>query len=114
MVLAFISLGGWGHCMLERGDFSEKRDFIRMGVECPSTFEIEGEQGTFNGIARDLSASGLKLATEKEVAVGSVLSLKVLPEQAIIAPLHAVVEVVWKTGPVGNQFELGVSIKEMR
>jgi hypothetical protein len=100
--------------MLERGDYAEKRDFIRMGVECPTTFEIEGGSGKFTGLSRDLSASGLKLVTEKEVAVGTILNLQVLPEQAIIAPLHAVVEVVWVTGPVNNKYELGVSIREMR
>ncbi|MCW8888029.1 MAG: PilZ domain-containing protein [Gammaproteobacteria bacterium] len=100
--------------MLERGDFSEKRDFIRMGVDCPTTFEIEGESGSFNGTARDLSASGLQIVTQKEVAIGTILNIKVLPEKAIIAPLHAVVEVVWKKGPIGNQFELGVSIREMK
>lgn len=100
--------------MLERGDFSEKRDFIRMGVECPATFEIEGETGVFNGVAGDLSASGLKILTEKEVAVGSILSIKILPEKAIIAPLHAIVEVVWSSGLVGDKYELGASIKEMK
>jgi len=100
--------------MLERGDYSEKRDFIRMGVECPATFEIEGESGSYSGNARDLSASGLKIVSEKAVAVGTTLNIQILPEQAIIAPLHAVVEVVWINGPVANQFELGVSIKEMK
>ncbi|MDH3355370.1 MAG: PilZ domain-containing protein [Chromatiales bacterium] len=100
--------------MLERGDFSEKRDFIRMGVECPATFEVEGESGTFSGIARDLSASGLKIMAEKELGIGAILNLKVLPEQAIIAPLQAIVEIVWRTGPIANQFEFGACIKEMK
>ena len=101
--------------MLERGDFSEKRDFIRLGVECPATFEIDGETGrSYSGIACDLSASGLKIMTEKEIAVGTILNIKILPEKALIAPLHAVVEVVWSSGLVDGKYELGASIKEMR
>jgi len=100
--------------MLERGDFSEKRDFIRMGVECPATFEIDGEAGSYSGIACDLSASGLKIMTEKDIVVGTILNIKILPEKALIAPLHAVVEVVWSSGLVDSKYELGASIKEMR
>ncbi len=100
--------------MLERGDFSEKRDFIRMGVDCPATFEIEGEAGTFSGIARDLSASGLKLLTEKEIAVATILNIRILSENEMIEPLQAVVEVVRSSGPVGNKYELGVCIKEIK
>ena len=99
--------------MLERGDFSEKRDFIRMGVECPSTFEIDGETGTHEGIACDLSASGLKIVTENDIAIGTILNIRILPEKSLITPLHAVVEVVWSRAIADNKYELGASVKEM-
>ncbi len=100
--------------MLERGDFSEKRDFIRMGLECPAIFDIDGESGTHNALACDLSSSGLKIVAEKDIAIGTTLNVELLPEKSLTNPLHAVVEVVWSKALADNKYELGARIKEMR
>jgi len=99
--------------MLYRGDYSEKRDFMRMEVECPMTFRIQGDSAQFQGTARDLSASGLLILCQQEVPEGAMLEINVQPEQSIVPPLQALCEVmrVSRKGP--GQFELGVKINEI-
>lgn len=100
--------------MLGRGEYSEKRDFGRMGVECGMTFQVEGKDETHNGIARNLSASGLLITTDREVPVGTLLYVCIKPEKAIVPPLEASVEVLRVESPVAGSYELGVSIKEIK
>jgi hypothetical protein len=96
--------------MLFRGDYSEKRDFMRMEVECPMTFRIQGEDTLHQGVARDLSASGLSILCQREVAEGSLLEVNVQPEKSIVPPLQATCEVMRVHSPAPGQFELGVKI----
>ena len=96
--------------MLFRGDYPEKRDFIRMAVECPMTFCIEGETEVHKGTARDLSASGLSVLCQKEIAEGTVLEVNIQPEKAIVPPLQATCEVVRVSSIVAGEYELGLKI----
>ena len=79
--------------MLNRKDYSEKRDHRRMGVECPAVFRVDGEPDWEEGLARDLSAGGLQLVTERELAVGTRLEVELRPEKALVPPLRARAEV---------------------
>ena len=64
-----------------------------MGVECSMTFQVEGEDETHIGIARNLSASGLLITTDREVSLGTMLYVCVKPEKSIVPPLEASVVV---------------------
>lgn len=98
--------------MLPRDGFEEKRDFIRMGVSCPATFTRAGDQATYHGVADDLSATGLKITTTQDVAMGEILEVDIRPKAAIVAPLRATVEVVRIT-PDGASKILGVRVQQM-
>ena len=99
--------------MLFRGDYEEKRDFARMGVECPATFTIDGESAVHHAVAMDLSATGLQLTCADAVAVGGVLMVQVTPEKAIVPPLQAKAEVVRCDDAGGGSFRMGLKILEM-
>jgi hypothetical protein len=99
--------------MLERGDYSEKRDFMRMAVDCPMTFCIRGEGTAYHATARDLSASGLLIVCQQEIPEGSLLEVSVQPEQSLVSPLQAVCEVMRVSSPAPGRFELGVKINEI-
>ncbi len=97
--------------MLGRGDYSEKRGFNRMGVECPVT--LRGADGAlYQGKAMDLSATGLQVNMAQALELGAVLRLTMSPEQALVPPLEAMVEVV-RVGGVEGAYEIGLGIKEM-
>lgn len=99
--------------MLFRGDYDEKRDFTRMGMECPATFCIEGEETSYQATATDLSATGLQLSCVTAVAEGVVMMVEMRPEQAIVPPLQAKAEVVRCLDNGSGSYQLGLKILEM-
>lgn len=100
--------------VLNRGDYEEKRDHRRMDVDCPMTFQVVGSGEVQQGLARDLSATGMLIACGVEIAPGTRLEVKVSPPKAIVPPLDAVVEVVRCRASEPGRFELGVTICEFR
>ncbi len=74
-------------------DYSEKRDFPRMAVDCPAQFRLEGSDKTDGAIVKDLSGGGILLWVDQPVEPGSQLSIVVTPGKSITPPLHAKVKV---------------------
>ncbi len=101
--------------MLSRGDYSEKRDYQRMALECPMSFSIKGDKtkAEHQGIAKNLSASGLSVICSVEVEEGSKLDINVAPEQAIVPPLLATCVVTRVDTLEPGRFELGVQITKI-
>lgn len=99
--------------MLYRGDYDEKRDFARMRVECPATFQQEGESATYHAVATDLSATGLQLNGSDALNVGAVVMVEMTPKQAIVPPLQAKAEVVRCDKLAAGGYQLGLKILEM-
>ena len=92
-------------------DYEEKRDFIRMCVECPMSFTRQGDTTAYSATARDLSGSGLGFVTGQAVRMGEVLTVRVVPDKAVVAPLQAEVEVVRTQELVPGSYDIGVTIK---
>lgn len=94
-------------------DYEEKRDFIRMALECPVNFSVQGETTNHEAVVRDLSGSGLCIISPREVGMGSLLRVRVMPATAAIPPLEAEVEVVRVQPGGGSSYELGVAIRKI-
>jgi predicted YcjX-like family ATPase len=101
--------------MLNRNDFSEKRGYQRMELECPMTFSVKGDKSktVHQGIARNLSASGLSVICSVELKEGSKLDVTVAPEQAIVPPLLATCKVTRVETLQPGKFVLGVEITKI-
>jgi hypothetical protein len=75
-------------------EYSEKRDFPRMAVECPAQFRLEGSDQVDGAIVKDLSGGGVLLWVDQQVEPGSQLSIVIMPGKHITPPLHAKLEVI--------------------
>lgn len=96
-------------------DIEEKRDFIRMQLDCQAlcTDLRTGEQ--FTGQIRDLSGKGLCVELNRGLSPGTLLEVRIEPEKAVVPPLHAVVEVVRVEPDVsGMRFRTGTAIRELK
>lgn len=92
-------------------DYSEKRDFHRMQMN--SEIDITDSRGNrFKGVCRDLSATGMQLYVEQEVAVGEELQTMLKPSSDQFPPLETVCEVI-RCEPEGNGYLLGTNISEV-
>ncbi len=99
--------------MLYSGDYDERRAFARMGVDCPATLRIEGEETTYHAMATDLSASGMRISSANAVSPGTVVMVSMIPEQAVVPPLQARAEVVRCNAESDGCYQLGLKIIEM-
>lgn len=95
-------------------EYDEKRDFIRVEVDCPVRFRVDDAGEDEEGKVRNLSGRGMMFIAERELPVESSLEVKIQPENTLTPPLHARVRVVRVARPRrGEGFEIGAVIQEM-
>ena len=99
--------------MIGGRDYDEKRNFRRIEVECPGRYRREGESEFVAATVCNLSGGGIALRVERELPVDSLLEVQVVPEQPLMPPLHARVEVVRADGGGAEYYEYGTVIREI-
>jgi len=94
-------------------DYSEKRNYPRMQIECPATFKIAGSDGG-GAVAKNLSGGGLLVWIDRDIAPGAALTMQIRPVNDITPPMVAEVRVLRST-PVGErQGSFAVACQIMR
>ncbi|MCP3665811.1 MAG: PilZ domain-containing protein [Gammaproteobacteria bacterium] len=98
-------------------DYSEKRSFPRMTVDCAARYQVDGSDQEGQAIVKDLSAGGVQLWTDGDLAEGSKLSIEILPGKQITPPLHAILRVERCTplenGFGGAEYKVACSIEKI-
>lgn len=94
-------------------DYSEKRNFIRMSMDCPiSMLSADSDQADYGELV-DLSATGLRFISPRELDAGERLQIGVRPMRPITPPLEAEIEVV-RCVEVPNGYDIAASIIELQ
>ncbi|KRT53997.1 PilZ domain-containing protein [endosymbiont of Ridgeia piscesae] len=94
-------------------DYAEKRDFVRMEMDCPARFRISGQPQLATGIVRNLSSSGLLLEFDQELATGTELALEILPGKSITPPFAAILSVI-RSSPIEHaNFSIACAIERI-
>jgi hypothetical protein len=75
-------------------DYSEKRDFRRMTLECPVYYRLRGAKQPASGTAKNLSGGGVLLLTQEPLEARSELALAILPGKTVTPPLSAYAKVL--------------------
>ncbi|MFV1976525.1 MAG: PilZ domain-containing protein [Candidatus Scalindua sp.] len=96
-------------------DYNEKRDFVRMHVDCPLTFKASDSNQEETGHAVNLSGRGVLFIAEREIPIDTALEITIQPAPIIpTPPLHAksrVIRVTHRTDDKG--FEIAATIEKM-
>lgn len=95
-------------------EYDEKRDFIRMTVDCAMTLRHLGSGQVLKGHCVNLSATGVLVRLDEAPEIGARLELGIAPELAVVPALNAVVEVVRVLPADAGGFDVGTAIVEMR
>jgi hypothetical protein len=74
--------------------YSEKRDFVRVSVECTVSVREAGSNQVETGTCTSLSGKGLMFLCDRQYPIGTMLEVSVVPQTAVVPPLDALVEVV--------------------
>lgn len=96
-------------------DYSEKRDYIRMTIDCKVSYKEIGSNEYKTGDSKNLSGKGLLFSTDREIKIGTLLDIDVTSANDITPPLAAIVEVVRiEMMEPDMRYEIGCLIKEMK
>jgi hypothetical protein len=70
-------------------DYSEKRDFQRMALDCSLEYSISSDDKIYTGQINNLSAKGVLFKGDKSIALGVEVKITVSPVNDITPPMVA-------------------------
>ena len=93
-------------------DYSEKRDFQRMAIDCEFSFSKPGEPRLYDGHVINLSSKGILFTSHSSFEPGSSLEIVLTPSNSLTPPMEASVTV---TRVTDNEsiYELACEIEEI-
>ncbi len=80
--------------MFSTRDYAEKRDYIRMEVNCPLNFSENASSKTYEGTCINLSAKGIAFEANTAYPIGTTLFVEVAPKLAVASPFTAMVKII--------------------
>ena len=95
-------------------EYDEKRDFIRMSVNCEINYKLTDSDQTYQGRCTSLSGAGLAFISEQEFKPGKSMEVNVIPENSLTPPMTAYVEIVRSIKLDSDQYEIGAQIKSIK
>jgi len=100
--------------MLSSRDYQEKRDFIRMSMNCPLTYQSVDSYNQKTGTCVNLSAKGILFQSDDQYPLGTMLKVNVMPKLAISPPFSAIIKLL-RVQPKQNNdgFLLAGTIEEV-
>jgi hypothetical protein len=96
-------------------EYDEKRDFIRIDIDCEVTFKkVDSTEEEMTGQVANLSGRGMMFISEVELEKNIVLEVNVQPKNVLTPSLHANVKVVRVIKQRhADGYEIGAVIKEI-
>lgn len=93
-------------------DYSEKRDFQRMAIDCEFSFSKRGEQQSLDGHVINLSSKGILFTSTTFFEPGISLEIVLTPSNSLTPPMEASVTV---TRVTDNEsiYELACEIEQI-
>jgi len=91
-------------------DYSEKRDFFRMNMDCTVEYSINGSGDKHQGLMKNLSGDGLLFLVDHEMTPGTEVSISITPENTVTPPLEVVVEVLRCHAAEDEKYEVAGNI----
>ena len=79
---------------LDQRSFDEKRDFIRVPVDCVVALTESATGKCFTAAGKNLSACGVLFHTDQLLEPGDCLEMHIESSQALLSVLDATIEIV--------------------
>jgi len=95
-------------------EYDEKRDYIRMDVDCDLTYKLVDSDTKKKGRCTSLSGSGVSFIADSAFDVGLAMEVNVLPQNPLTPPMTAFIEVVRNMPQEDGSFEIAASIKSLK
>ena len=93
-------------------NFAEKRDFLRMAIDCLLSFSKKGDKQSFEGHVVNLSSKGILFTSVNEFAEADQLEIVLTPTNSLTSPMKASV-VISRVTFNDSVYELACEIVEI-
>jgi hypothetical protein len=94
-------------------DYAEKRDFLRMPIDCELSFSVEGSTKQYQGNVINLSSKGILFTSSEKFESGATLQIDLTPSNSTTSPMEAEV-VVARVSSNEVLFEIACEIREIK
>ncbi len=95
-------------------DYDEKRDYVRVEVDCEVFYNEPESQDKYHGQVKNLSGRGMMFVSERGIPEETLLEVQIAPKNDLTSPLHALVRVVRLAKQRhDNGYEIGAVIQQM-
>jgi hypothetical protein len=95
-------------------EYDEKRDFIRLDVDCEIVFKATDSSEPETGRISNLSGRGMMFIADRELIKDSVVEVNIKPANILTPPLHANVKLVRVIKQRhANGYEIGAVIQDI-
>ncbi len=94
-------------------EYSEKRDFKRMAIDCEFSFCEADSKQMYDGHVINLSSKGILFTSGESFEIGSKLDIVLTPSNSLTPPMEASVLVSRVTGS-SSIYEIACEITEIR
>ena len=95
-------------------DYDEKRDFVRVEVDCDVLYNEPDSEEKYRGRVKNLSGRGMMFISERGIPQETLLEVNIEPANDLTQPLHALVRVVRLAKQRhANGYEIGAVIQQM-
>jgi hypothetical protein len=92
----------------------EKRDYIRMEVDCDMTYKLADSDVIRTGRCITLSGAGMAFITDHCFDLGLAMEVNILPKTTITPPMTAFIEVVRVDKIQDGQYQIAATIKSIK
>lgn len=94
-------------------DYAEKRDFLRMPIDCELSFSQSGDKSRYSGNVINLSHKGILFTSTHKFGEGTALDILLTPSNSDTPPMQAQV-VVSRVTHNNEVFEIACEIEDIK
>ncbi|MDD5578898.1 MAG: PilZ domain-containing protein [Methylobacter sp.] len=95
-------------------EYDEKRNYIRMEVDCDVTYKIADSDTLYRGRCTSISGAGVSFIADQLLTPGKAMEINVTPKNAITPPMTAFIEVVRSTKQDNGHYEIAATIQSIK
>jgi len=95
-------------------DYDEKRNYIRMEIDCEVTYRLANSSELHRGHCSSISGAGVSFTASQPFDAGKAMEINVIPKNSITPPMTAFIEVVRSTQLDNGSYEIAAAIKSIK
>lgn len=92
----------------------ERRDYIRMDVDCEITYKLANSNEIKTGRCLTLSGAGVSFLADRPFDPGLAMEISIFPKNNITPPMTAYIEVVRSSKRDHDTYEIAAVIKGIK